>query len=316
MCKLAFLTNINGNNRSNAMKFIVEMSELMSSMDKDGFGYAATNNLGEIFGERWLNNRDAFVERNALSEIDKNLIKQYKGFLGKERKYDSFGEVDLENVTSITLHARMATSGKEFFNTHPFLINGTTLVHNGVIRNTEELDIIHSTCDSEGILNKYNEYDVTNKPVNIQKVAHALDGYYACGIFSVQKDGKTILDVFKDQGASLTGFVIEELGGVVFATSGYHVIDACRKLGFNIQSIFDVASGMLLRINAITGDVILTQKFNANYKGKKHKNKWNNKTQSVVDIGDAYKDCEYTKKDLMAAGYARAEDGEWHRVSE
>ena len=43
----------------------------------------------------------------------------------------------------------------------------TSLIHNGVISNTEELEYYQSTCDSEGILTKYVEKEILkNVPCN------------------------------------------------------------------------------------------------------------------------------------------------------
>lgn len=323
MCKLLIMSEIDSTNRNNALRFIHAMAPIMSVNDKDGMGYAAVNNLGDIFGERWFNNNEAFLERDGLSQEDILSVKKYKGFIGKDKKYDSFGEVDLANVSSITLHARMSTSEKVFFNTHPFFIDGSTLVHNGVISNTHELDITHSTCDSEGILNKYLEHDVMDSPKDIQKVASALQGYYACGIFSTQKNGVTILDIFKDSRAVLSGFKIAELGGIVFATSPYQVREACTKLGFNIVSEFEVASGILLRLNAVTGEVILTQSFDDTYKYKgKRGRKAKDTSTSLVEMKKAYEGqlsnddgYTYTQDDLMADGWSRNETGQWSRMS-
>ena len=273
MCKLMILSGITKETVANAWKFVHLISQPMSLQDQDGLGYAAISSSGELFGERWLTNSHAFNIREPLSDFDRKIIEDYKGMITKKESYNSFGKLDYSNMTSITLHTRMATTGKQFRNTHPFVRGNTSLIHNGVITNMDDLEFITSTCDSEGILNSYVNHQVMNVPKNIQKVAHELDGYYACGVFSETKMGDKILDIFKDDSAHLHAFFIKELNTVVFATAPFHVIETCKHLGWTILSSFDVISGRLLRLDAINGIILFYQDFDPVFKEKQGKKK-------------------------------------------
>src|SRR5690606_5604014 len=105
---------------------------------------------------------------------------------------------DLTKATSITMHTRYATTGTEFINTHPFIYNDVSLVHNGMIRNWEELKVNKiSTCDSEAALQTYINQDVVNDINKTQDWANQLEGSYAFGVLAKDSSGKRILDVVK-----------------------------------------------------------------------------------------------------------------------
>lgn len=278
MCKIMCMSGINKDTRQAALLFVKEMASKMTYGNSDGMGYAATTTDGNVFGERWLHNYKAFKERQVqpqvdpMSEFDERIISYFGGILKKKvyippKEYDSFAfdpinpEDGLQCFTSMTLHARLATSGKEFINTHPFVNDNTTLIHNGVIRNIGKNDLKISSCDSEKILNLYLKHDVKNKPQNIQKVADKLQGYYACGMYSKLTDGTLILDIFKDNSARLSAAFVDELQTIVFSSVLNDIKDACRDLGFTISSEFMVEAGVMCRINPVTGDVIDTFDF-------------------------------------------------------
>lgn len=257
VCKLIMMAGITDETRANALAFIGEVHKNMSAFDKDGFGYAAMSSEGKLFGERWLYNSEAFETRESLTPRDRKLINDYCGMIYKSEKYGAFGDVELDKMTAITLHARMATSGKAFYNTHPFVDGHTSVVHNGVLSvNNPKHDYKNSTCDSEQILIKYLKNSVGETPTNIKQVTNKLDGYFACGVFSRDADEQPILDIFKDERANLNALFITELNTVVFATSYEHVVKACETLNFTVETIFSVAPGIMVRLNAITGDVI------------------------------------------------------------
>lgn len=257
MCKLAMITGITDETRENAWMFVKEMAKEMSgSPEKDGFGYAAIDNEGELFGERWLHNNEAFMHRNPFgNKIDNEMLKKCK-ILSREKVYGSFGKLN-DNIRSITLHSRMATNTVNYRNTHPFVEDYTSVVHNGVISNDAKLTKKYSTCDSEVILHEYIKYNVGNKPHKFQKVANKLEGYYALGIFSRTSQGRVILDVVKDGSARLDAFFVKELNCLVFATPKWStnpVEDVCKKLGFTVESKYKVKDCKLQRFDAMTGE--------------------------------------------------------------
>jgi predicted glutamine amidotransferase len=277
MCKLVIMGGIRPKYRDNAEKFVAAIAPIMSEKDTDGLGYASFDPDGNLNGERWHINKEAFKNRDKFNDIDKLIIKEFRNTLIKDEKYNSFGDID-KPISAIILHARMATSGKEFQNTHPFVDSGTALIHNGVIYNDTTLTKKHSTCDSEVILHEYLKEKVNKDIKNFDKVAKTLSGYYALGILSKTKDGLPILDVVKDKKASLYAVHVLELGAIVFATDPTHVYKACKskKLNFTISSSFQIKDNVIIRMNALTGHVIETATFDdtVDYTSEGYRSRW------------------------------------------
>jgi predicted glutamine amidotransferase len=273
MCKILIIPSVKEETNDLAWRIAKEMGRLMSKGNSDGLGYAAVSGDGNMFGERWLKNTDAFKERIELTEFDQVVIDEYGGFLHKDERYNKFGSVSDSNVRAIILHARLATSGKQFYNTHPFVDADTALIHNGVITNIGNEDLKTSTCDSEKILNEYVKYKVNNNPKNITKVASNLLGYYACAVLSRMKDGTPILDVFKDDAASLNAAWVRELGGIVITTAMTDLVEVASTNALHLDSMYEVKSGVLMRFNALTGKVIGATKFKPKGFGEAHANR-------------------------------------------
>lgn len=260
------MSGIKDEAQEQAWEFVKEMSKQMSSPqspESDGIGYAAIDEEGKLFGERWFNNKEAFKHRSAYgSEINDTLMKKFK-ILNMDKVYNNFGSFN-PKIRSLTLHSRAATNAKVLKNTHPFVEDFTSVIHNGVIYNDDKLTKKTSTCDSEVILHEYVKLNVRNKIFKIKKMVNRLDGYFAMGIFSRMENGTPILDIIKDSTAKLEGFFIKELDTVVFATPRFNtspVEEACKTLGFEIMSKFEVKSNKMIRLHALTGETIGYESF-------------------------------------------------------
>lgn len=267
MCKVFIASGINSSNRNKSIELILAMSDIIGETMKDGIGYAAVNEMGDLFGERWHKSEEAFQERieSTLKNDALSIASSYQGALtpiGEPVKYNSFGPLDFDRITAITLHGRYATSSKDFKNTHPFVLNDTSLIHNGVIRNAHRFELKQSTCDSEAILNLYDKHKVKRFPSNIQSVSNQLEGYFACGVFTRTESGQRVLDIFKDETANLFAAFIKELGIMVFTTNIKDLNDACEITDLTIEHSFKVNAGHLMRIDPITGTVLHTETFN------------------------------------------------------
>lgn len=277
MCRLLIMSGLDPKKKELNWKFIIAMGEAMSQGNDDGLGYTAINKKGNLFGERWLYNWQAFDNRNKFTNPRKREHEKFAGlkdmvkeFINLEdvpddtphEKYNNFG-VFTDEITAITLHTRMATSARGLINTHPFvdLVKETSLVHNGVIWNHAEEDKIRSTCDSERLLNKYLEHEIAKVPADIQNMIDDLRGYFACGVFSLNRDGKRVLDVFKSR-ADLSGAIIKELGCLVLSTKLDDIKKVAAQCGMTIVSKQDkVKEDTLIRFDALTGKVLLTQSY-------------------------------------------------------
>lgn len=261
MCKVYIQAGINDKNRELSLNLIKEMTKIMSKEigHDDGVGYAATDKGGELFAERWLYNSEAFNTRESLSELDKKIVNSSFGQLNKTDKYNSSGKVKLDDITAITLHIRKSTSNKGFANTHPFIEDDTSVIHNGMINNHDDIKIFrkgNTTCDSEVILTKYNDVKLYKDIKNVEKLTNNLRGYYTCGIFSLDNDGNRILDILKSKTGSLICGYIKELDSLVYTSVLPHLIDACKVLNLTLESWYQVNELTMTRLDALSGEFL------------------------------------------------------------
>lgn len=279
MCKILVMPGVKTDNQEALLDFIKEMGEEMTMMNTDGLGYAAIDTEGKMFGERWHNNREAFDVRNPITELDKNIMEKCLGFLWKEESYDSHGVVNLGNISSLILHTRSATSGKDFCNTHPFVNQNTALIHNGIIRNHEKFDKEVSTCDSEAILAQYLKHNVAENPEAIKDATKPLAGYWACGVLSYS-NGEPIVDIFRDKQARLSSAYIKEFNTTVYTTDIDDLMKAAKSCALTVTSVFTVEREKMIRYHALTGDVLGVYEFEGNsstsvYSGHSSGGHWN-----------------------------------------
>lgn len=255
MCKVMVMSGINDVNREKSVAFIKEMAKEMSPGNKDGCGYAAIDDAGKLFGERWLENSQAFT--------DINDVLQFGDAIEGTGEYNNFGDLNLNKVAAITLHTRMATSAKGIANTHPFVYENedTSLIHNGVIDNDKDFTLQVSTCDSEAILQAYLLNGVNHNPAMIGAMAEMLYGYYAAALFTRDASGNRILDIFKGNHASLVVTYLYELGTYVFSTSEMDISIVCRRLGISMGKAYTIKEGNLLRVDPFTSKIISREKF-------------------------------------------------------
>lgn len=264
MCKIFVMPGITDETVEIAQKLVFEMSEQMSSgADKDGLGYVAMDKNGDLFGERWVRNKDAFVNRALLDTDTQVDLTAYKSML-KEKKfaqtYNYFGDPSqgFDEMRAICLHTRLSTNEKNMANTHPFISEDgkTGLIHNGVITNHLKHKKVTSTNDSETILHLYTDNGVNLDPNQIQVIADQMEGWYAVGVLSEDLDGRKILDVFKESKASLNAVFIKELDSLVFSTSMDYILSACEIVGLTVLRAFEVSDDHLVRIDPFTGEVL------------------------------------------------------------
>jgi predicted glutamine amidotransferase len=238
-------------------KFFESSLPYMSASDKDGLGYVAADG-NKIFGERWLVNKNAFKIRNEKNEYATKIADLFgSGLMVNESEYNSFGSGKMLNATSILLHTRKATCARNITNTHPFVIEDTALIHNGVIRNDEKIMAKVkpiSTCDSESILQEYLYSGVNLDPHNIQNIADMLDGWYACGIISKDKNNRQIVDVFKCDDSKLNIAWVKELDNFVLCTTMDILEKTAKDAKMTITSHNGLKGGIMWRFDAKTGE--------------------------------------------------------------
>ena len=262
MCKVMVMFGIQ--NGLKAKQFMFASKADMTKSDNHGLGYAAIDGEGNMFSERFFDVSKAFLK--PLTELAKyqGVIKESVPTVLDATEYSSTGNINFENVKSIIYHTRWATCARTFQNVHPFIIDDTALIHNGVINNSHKLTNVISTCDSETILNEYLKNDVANDSSKIQQTTDALEGYWGVATLGKQSDGRRILDVFK-YNAPLFIAQVEEIGGFVICTSEDIIKNTCEKLKWKKPLCFPLFDNKLLRVDAITGEPISVTDINRTY---------------------------------------------------
>jgi hypothetical protein len=246
-------------NSDKVRTFIRAANEYMSATDTDGIGYAAITDKNELVGERWRNPDDAFTvktidpnEVNKLAEIQDCILKY------EANDYNSFGaeKFDQANMRAIIYHSRFATCDKTLQNLHPFVQDDIALIHNGVIHKPYPYQLTQSTCDSETILQGYIANNVKDDTLKMQYLSEKLSGYFALGIFAKTSQGNWILDIVKDNMASLDVMFVKELNTLVYCTDASIIADTCETLGWEISAEYSLQPNSLIRYDVTSGKVI------------------------------------------------------------
>lgn len=269
MCKVLIITGIEDSKL--AVEFMKASAKPMSVGNSDGIGYSAITRDNKLFMEKWHDNFRfmgdyGIITPQVIEQINPHIeaLKPFYKIPESKINFGSYGNNDLDNITTVTMHTRFATCGKEFENTHPFVYNDTSLIHNGVIYNAHTLNLNKiSTCDSENALQVYLEENVATQSshdltkLQTQKFLDRLKGYWAFGILAKNIEGKYHLDVVKD-GATLYYAFIPALGKncMVFSTAKDTLTIASKAIGAELTDadIKPVRDHELYRFDAITGE--------------------------------------------------------------
>lgn len=243
MCKNLIVAGIV--DREAAFNFVMRARLEMTGSERDGYGYACLGD-GKIYGEKWVDVKDAYVVRTSPAEV-KDLA-DLELSLNIPRGYAEFGDSAAAVKPSIIMaHARTATNAVRIENTHPFYDEtaGLALIHNGIISNPEKFRR-QTTCDSEAILSVYIDNAVGKKPGNISDLAKDLTGSFACGILS--REG--YVDIFRNDGKPLWFAVVPGVGRV-WATCVESIKCGMGKLEKKQRrelTYYPVKSGVMVRI--------------------------------------------------------------------
>jgi len=160
----------------------------MAKTEHDGFGAAWLSPKGKIM-----------TIKSSSHQSVKHLPEYYEGF--------AQGHFSPSNGGALLIHGRTATCNVDIENTHPIKVGKGIIIHNGVV-DSKKYKNLHSTCDSELILQAY-------QAGGIQEVAEEITGYYAFGI--LYPTGKGLIRIARDDRAPLFGGFTKF--GEVFATT-------------------------------------------------------------------------------------------------
>ncbi|GHU84451.1 glutamine--fructose-6-phosphate aminotransferase [isomerizing] [Clostridia bacterium] len=172
-----------------------------------------------------------------LSVVNENGIKTIKT-VGRVAAVEKMVEnANLSGACGIG-HTRWATHGEPSVrNAHPHSTSKVSIVHNGIIENSEELKkwlesrgyVLESETDSEVIAKLLDFYYDGNPVGTLRKVSLLLEGAYALGIlfydvadavFALKKDGPLIVGICDDE-----KFLSSDLNAILEYTNRYFVLE-------------------------------------------------------------------------------------------
>jgi hypothetical protein len=242
-----------------AVEFMKLMAKPMSTSNRDGIGYTAVRSDGSIFSQRWHNNNQFFDTDSIMTpEISKKLSK-FKDRLpvgALDLNYGQYGEIDYNDVKTLTMHTRFATCERTFANVHPFIDQDISLVHNGTISNAFALNVNKiSTCDSEAALQTYISEGVLNDSSKAKKWLDLLSGSWAFGILGRNISGNRILDVVR--GSSSLYYLEAGSLGRIFTTNDDDAKAVLKEMNIEITlAPTMVEMNSMHRFDALTGELV------------------------------------------------------------
>lgn len=251
MCKVALAAKINDSNRNDVWVFMQMLGQLISFGNNDGLGYAAFDEKGNIFGERWLFNDSAFKDLSQVPGITAEKMAKIYNFFGDK--------VVRDEAQAIILHTRAATCGKGIANTHPFIDDEdepkVAIIHNGMIYNEKKFPRKYSTCDSEVLAHLYTENKVSSDLINVNKFTKDLEGWYTVLSLSKDDNGQMIVDAYSDTGR-LGSYFIKELDTRIYSSNASDVLEVAKKLGLTATDEDKMDADTAMRLDALTGEQI------------------------------------------------------------
>lgn len=230
MCKLFCIVEIE--NEKNAELFAKKAVPYITETDNHGLGIMRLGERG-VHIQRWLEPPTVVrrKESPALMKYSKAL-KHQQNEAGTKSK----------NLYALAIHGRFATCAKTLENVHPFYKDGTALMHNGIISNSDDYEKTVSTCDSEALLSQYLRENVKKNPHNLTEALRGMTGYYAAIAFS----DNGVIDIWRDDTATL--FMAHVRGvGVVIATTKEIIIKTAKRCKAYITGLDEILAYSRIR---------------------------------------------------------------------
>ncbi len=230
MCKLFAIVEVE--NQKNAEMFTKVAIPAVTKTDNHGMGIMRLGENG-VHSQRWL-----VPPKVIRKKESKKMLKYQKALM---HEHNETGKPS-KSLYAIAVHGRYATCEKTIENTHPFVKDGTSLMHNGVISNASAFERTLSTCDSEALLTQYLATNVKENAVNLTKSLEGVSGYYATIVFN---DNGTI-DIWRDDTATLFLAHVRDVG-VVIATTAEIITYAAKVCKATLTGIDEIVPYTAIR---------------------------------------------------------------------
>lgn len=218
------ISRVSVKNSKQASLLVKRSSELLGASQKDGFGFTLKHQKGQ-YTERYLS-ADSVAGLGTLKESVDMLKSNIKTKLVEGIDFDTAGIKPSKGGIDgcFIAHGRTATCGKTINNTHPFTgVNdsGTwTIAHNGIVDWSGVKLPLHTTCDSEHLLNCFLHLN------GEQSFKDGISGYAA--VVGIDQLGQ--LFVLRDNKAPLYMSYIMDLDSYVICTDKTHTEELTKML--------------------------------------------------------------------------------------
>jgi predicted glutamine amidotransferase len=218
MCKIFAMTNTS-DFKINA-KFINAVKyQVCKTSDKDGFGWAAMDNLGNVGGERTIRPWNF----KPLDQAKEKVVSKLPIVL---KAHNSFGKTNLSKSKAFVGHGRLSTNDISLENTHPFFNGTTAMIHNGVVRDRlDKWKDLKTTNDTEILYNYWLEN-------GIKAVENGVGGYYA--FVTLEPDGT--MHVVRDSQAMLYVSYCFTVNSYIFATTADIIIGVAKSMKWKCEA--------------------------------------------------------------------------------
>jgi len=223
MCKLLGIVEIG--NQKDAELFARAAIPIVTKSDNHGLGIMRLGERG-VYVQRWLN------PETATRRMEDPIMAKYNAAV--TRQHNSAG-VPSKRLDALAIHGRFATCERTLANVHPFVREGTALMHNGVINNSYAYETVVSTCDSEALLTQYLKHGVWQANGNLSDALHGVEGYQAAIVFN----DTGVIDIWRDAMATLYIARVKHVG-VVLATTPAIIQTTAKRCGLRVSGLDEI----------------------------------------------------------------------------
>jgi len=241
MCKLIAISRLATKNSKQTSLLVKRSSELLGASQKDGFGFSLKHKSGQ-YTERYLS-ADYVAGLGTLKESIDMLKSNIRTKLIEGIDFDVNGVKPPKghNNGCYIAHGRTATCGKTINNTHPFTGSNEhgnwTIAHNGIVEWSGVKLPLHTSCDSEHLLNCFLHLN------GEQSFKDGINGYAA--VVGIDPLGN--LFVLRDNKAPLYMSYIVQLDSYVICTDQLHCVELTKMMcDFNSIKSANISTPMML----------------------------------------------------------------------
>lgn len=237
MCQILMVTNTRTLTDEGRKLLVNCVKKEITKSNRDGFGFAGVTNSNKYYGFKT-------VDYNIQYEPDVLNTTIKSGYV-KTNRFTYFGNHDNQSENAMIFHGRTSTNKAGLLNAHPVMINGTCLIHNGVVSSEENIKQVLDTDTELLCYTIPKQGTIKNKIKNMKaKLEETISGYYA--FFNLNTDGSVL--VVKDDIASLYITEIKEHDFKIIGTTVSLIENVCNEMEWEHGSVYELENNKIFTI--------------------------------------------------------------------